>query len=236
MWKILSDILSEAVNKSNFKSTFKRLRVSIVSSTVDRNYGQIGNVNVCGDTSHFSKASKERSPSIVENTRRHEDIADFIEDILRDEVKRLNLNYKVSGRIVLKTLTSNGARSRHPDVTVVDKTLWNSEPLAYSTLFANSALVEPPQLVVEVVSTNWEDDYIDKLEEYQRLGIPEYWIVDYLALGSRDYLGNPKEAAIFVFLLEKNGAYQMTAYRGQDRIIFRTFPELNLIVEQVLEL
>jgi Uma2 family endonuclease len=163
--------------------------------------------------------------------RLHENVADFIEDILRDEVKRLNLNYRVSGRIVVRTLAPNGReQGRHPDLTVVDKTLWDSEP------FAHSALVEPPQLVVEVVSTNWEDDYIDKLDEYQRLGIPEYWIVDYLALGSRDYLGNPKTPAVFVFLLDENGVYQMTTYRGNNRLISRTFPELNLIADQILDL
>ena len=44
--------------------------------------------------------------------------------------------------------------------------------------------------------------YIDKLDEYQRLGISEYWIVDYLALGSRNYLGNPKVPTVFVYLLD----------------------------------
>jgi len=57
---------------------------------------------------------------------------------------------------------------------------------------ADSALCEPLQLAVEVVSTNWEDDYIDKLAEYQNLGIPEYWIVDYLAISNISELGNPK--------------------------------------------
>ncbi|NJR21237.1 MAG: Uma2 family endonuclease [Richelia sp. CSU_2_1] len=142
----------------------------------------------------------------------------------------MKLNYWVSGRIMVRTLTSNGKeQGRHPDVTVVDKTLWESKPFDYS------ALTEPPQLVVEVVSTNWEDDYIDKLDEYQRLGIPEYWIVDYLALGSRNYLGNPKEPTVFVYLLDENGVYQMTPYRGCDRIISRTFPELVLIAEYVLD-
>ncbi|MCU0540850.1 MAG: Uma2 family endonuclease [Oscillatoriaceae cyanobacterium Prado104] len=162
--------------------------------------------------------------------RLHETLAEFLSDSFKDEVKRLKLNYWVSGRIMLRTLTSNGKeQGRHPDVTVVDKTLWESKPFDYS------ALTEPPQLVVEVVSTNWEDDYIDKLDEYQRLGIPEYWIVDYLSLGSRNYLGNPKEPTVFVYLLDENGVYQMTAYRGTDRIISRTFPELVLTAEYLLE-
>ncbi|MEG3834544.1 Uma2 family endonuclease [Microcoleus sp. Z1_C3] len=162
--------------------------------------------------------------------RLHEDVADFLIKQFDREVDRVPLNYRVSGRFMLRTLTPNGKeQARHPDVTVVDKTLWKSQPFAYS------ALTEPPQLVVEVVSTNWEDDYIDKLDEYQRLGISEYWIVDYLALGSRNYLGNPKEPTVFVYLLDENGVYQMTAYRGTERIISRTFPELALTAEQVLD-
>ncbi|MBE9119263.1 Uma2 family endonuclease [Tychonema sp. LEGE 07199] len=162
--------------------------------------------------------------------RLHEDVADFLIKQFDREVDLVPLNYRVSGRFMLRTLTPNGKeQGRHPDVTVVDKTVWKSQPFAYS------ALTEPPQLVVEVVSTNWEDDYIDKLDEYQRLGIPEYWIVDYLALGSRNYLGNPKEPTVFVYLLDENGVYQMTAYRGTERIISRTFPELALTAEQVLD-
>jgi Uma2 family endonuclease len=162
--------------------------------------------------------------------RLHEDVADFLIKQFDREIDRVPLNYRVSGRFMLRTLTPNGKeQGRHPDVTVVDKTIWESKPFDYS------ALTEPPQLVVEVVSTNWEDDYIDKLDEYQRLGIPEYWIVDYLALGSRNYLGNPKEPTVFVYLLDENGVYQMTAYRGSDRIISRTFPELALTAEQVLD-
>lgn len=162
--------------------------------------------------------------------RLHETLAEFLSDAFKDEVKRLKLNYWVSGRIVVRTLTPNGKeQGRNPDVSIVDKTLWDSAP------FSHSALTEPPQLVVEVVSTNWEDDYIDKLDEYQRLGISEYWIVDYLALGSRNYLGNPKEPTVFVYLLDENGVYQMTTYRGTERIISRTFPELALTAEQVLD-
>jgi len=162
--------------------------------------------------------------------RLHEDLADFLVKQFDREIDRVPLNYRVSGRFMVKTLTSNGReQGRHPDVSVIDKTLWESQP------FSHSAITEPLQLVVEVVSTNWEDDYIDKLDEYQRLGISEYWIVDYLALGSRDYLGNPKVPTVFVYLLDENGVYQMTAFRGNERIISRTFPELAVTAEQVLD-
>jgi Uma2 family endonuclease len=161
-------------------------------------------------------------------TRMHENVAEFISDTLKAEVRRLNLNYRVSGRIMVRTLTSEGnEQGRHPDVSVVDKTLWDSNLSSYS------ALLEPLQLAVEVVSTNWEDDYVDKLDEYQRLGISEYWIVDYLAIASRSYLGNPKEPTVFVYLLDENKVYQSNAYRGTDKIVSSTFPELNLTVEQI---
>lgn len=163
-------------------------------------------------------------------TRKHDNIADFIVRQFDREVERLGLNYRVSGRIVIRTLTPEGKeQGRHPDVSVVDRTIWESNLAAYS------ALIEPLQLAVEVVSTNWEDDYVDKLDEYQRLGIPEYWIVDYWALGSRNYLGNPKVPTILVYLLDENGVYQCNHYRGNDRIVSQTFPELMLTVEQILE-
>jgi Uma2 family endonuclease len=161
-------------------------------------------------------------------TRMHENVADFLSRQFDKEVERLSLNYRVSGRIMVRTLTAEGnEQGRHPDVSVVDKTLWDSNLSAYS------ALLEPLQLAVEVVSTNWEDDYVDKLDEYQRLGISEYWIVDYLAIASRSYLGNPKEPTVFVYLLDEKKIYQSNTYRGADKIVSRTFPELNITVEQI---
>ena len=162
-------------------------------------------------------------------TRRHETIAEFISDLFKAEVKRTQQNYWVSGRIVIRTETSNGIeQGRNPDVSVVDRDLWESNPFAYS------ALIEPLQIAVEVVSTNWEDDYVDKLDEYQRLGIAEYWIVDYLAIASRSYLGNPKVPTVFVYLLDEQGFYQVRAYKDREPIISQTFPELKLTTEQIL--
>jgi Uma2 family endonuclease len=165
----------------------------------------------------------------VRATRNHDDVANFILFAYNDEIRRLNLNYVVNNTAVFRTITANGIeQGRKPDVSVIDKDVWRSNRSAYS------ALEEPIQLAIEVTSTNWEDDYIDKLDEYQRLGITEYWIIDYLAIGLREYLGNPKFPAVFVFLLDTEGKYQHTQFRGSERIGSRTFPELTLTAEQIL--
>lgn len=54
-------------------------------------------------------------------TRRHEDVADFIQDCFNAQIRQSQLNYKVSGRIVLATFKADGAeQGRHPDVSVID--------------------------------------------------------------------------------------------------------------------
>ncbi|UKO99727.1 Uma2 family endonuclease [Nostoc sp. UHCC 0870] len=165
----------------------------------------------------------------VRSTRNHDDVADFAADSFKDEIKRLNLNYVVKNTAVFRTITAKGIeQGRKPDVSVIDRDVWRSNRSAYA------ALEQPIQLAVEVTSTNWEDDYIDKLDEYQRLGIQEYWIVDYLAIGDRKYLGQPKEPTVFVFLLNADGKYELTAFKGSDLIISRTFPELKLTAAQIL--
>ncbi|MFB2772656.1 Uma2 family endonuclease [Pelatocladus sp. BLCC-F211] len=165
----------------------------------------------------------------VRSTRNHDDVANFLLFAFNDEIRQLKLNYVVNNTAVFRTITASGTeQGRKPDVSVINRDTWRSNRSDYS------ALEEPIQLAVEVTSTNWEDDYIDKLDEYQRLGISEYWIVDYLAIGKREYLGNPKVPSVFVFLLDTDGKYQLTKFTGTERIISRTFPELSLTAEQVL--
>jgi Uma2 family endonuclease len=53
---------------------------------------------------------------------------------------------------------------------------------------------------VEVVSGNWQNDYAQKVDEYAILGISEYWIVDYAALGGLEFIGRSKQATITVLL------------------------------------
>ena len=59
------------------------------------------------------------------------------------------------------------------------------------------------------------------------MGIREYWIVDYAALGGREFIGDPKQPTILVCSLDQ-GEYRVTKFRGDDRIVSPRFPELTL--------
>ena len=93
---------------------------------------------------------------------------------------------------------------------------------------------ETVRLVIELVSNNWQDDYLIKLAEYEKLGIHEYWIVDYWGLGGRRYICNPKQHTISVYQLV-DGEYIFSQFRDNARIESATFPELNLTAEQVFK-
>ena len=117
--------------------------------------------------------------------------------------------------------------NRQPDLTVVRPE--HIQQMAKLGKMAITLDMPPPQLVVEVVSPyrnqkdeNYQRDYIDKVHQYQERGIPEYWIVDPIA-------------QLVTVLVLVNGSYQATEFSGNQRIVSRTFPELELTAEQVLE-
>ena len=162
-------------------------------------------------------------------TRAHDDVADFIYDAFRDDVKQSNANLKVTRFGSVKTLRDDGLQQgRTPDVSVIDRTLWNADLKAYR------ALEEPIQLAVEVTSTNWRDDYLYKLAEYEALGIYEYWIVDYLALGAARYIGSPKTPTISIYQLV-DGEYQLQQFKGASVIASPTFPQLQLTAQSIFD-
>ncbi|MCL2939241.1 MAG: Uma2 family endonuclease, partial [Trichodesmium sp. MAG_R02] len=117
-----------------------------------------------------------------------------------------------------------------PDVMVLDSNAMENEPLwnKRSTITQGTSI----KLAIEVVSKNWQDDYLMKLGEYEKLGINEYWIVDYLGLGGRRYIGNPKQPTILVYHLVE-GEYILNLFRDENVVASPTFPELNLRAEQI---
>ena len=125
----------------------------------------------------------------------HEEINAFLARKLNVEFERLALLYLIPKQALVKVADRESGYS--PTVLVVNQKNLSSEPLwKKSSTVTHSASIP---LVVEVVSTNWNDDYGHKLADYETLGIPEYWIVDYLALGGRRYIGNPKQPTIYIY-------------------------------------
>lgn len=111
-------------------------------------------------------------------------------------------------------------------INLVNEPLWEKE----STGFQADSI----PLLFELVSNNWCDDYFTKLGKYEEIGIPEYWIVDYLALGGRKFIGNPKQLTISVYSLVE-GEYLLNQFRGDDRIGSPTFPELTLTALRIFQ-
>ncbi|WP_241392585.1 Uma2 family endonuclease [Rippkaea orientalis] len=67
------------------------------------------------------------------------------------------------------------------------------------------------------------------------MGIPEYWIIDYAALGGRNFIGTPKQPTVSIYQLVE-GEYQQNQFTDQNPILSRTFPNLNLTVGQLIDI
>ncbi|MEH1804564.1 Uma2 family endonuclease [Nostoc sp.] len=160
----------------------------------------------------------------------HEEINGFLAGEVTLEFKRLKLPYLIPKQALVKIPDKESGYS--PDVIVINQNNLSAEPMWKKSSTVTQAASVP--LVIEVVSTNWRDDYASKLVDYETFGVPEYWIVDYLALGGRRYIGNPKQPTISVYYL-LDGEYQVNLFRGNDRIISPTFPELNLTAEEIFQ-
>ena len=167
----------------------------------------------------------------VQPTGTHEQVAGFLASKLSVYIDREDLPFFIPRQGLVKAIDS--PKSAYiPDVMVLDANALKHEALwkRRSTIAQGASI----KLVIEVVSTNWQDDYLLKLGEYEKLGIAEYWIVDYLGLGGRRYIGDPKQPTISIYDWV-DGEYRVTLFRGQDRLRSPTFPELNLTAEQIIQ-
>jgi Uma2 family endonuclease len=159
----------------------------------------------------------------------HEELTSLLTRKLDREIERLELPWFIPRTCCVKP--EGNLDGYVPDLIVLDRTQLAAEPLwkKASTIMGGISA----RLVVEVASTNWQDDYAKKLEDYELLGIPEYWIVDYRALGGRRFIGSPKVPTVSVFGLADR-AYEMQQFRGEDLISSAIFPELELRAKEIL--
>ena len=114
-------------------------------------------------------------------------------------------------------------KAREPDLTIITEE--TRAAMGKESLITRE--MPAPSLVIEVVSPgkpsedNYIRDYIDKPREYAARGIPEFWQID------------PSRSVVIVLTL-KDGAYQVREFRGSDRVVSPTFPNLQLSAEQIL--
>lgn len=118
-----------------------------------------------------------------------------------------------------------------PDVIVLDKVKLGQEPF-----WQKEPVIASGQSIVaiaEIVSTNWQDDYARKVEEYLLLAVEEYWIVDFRGLGGLEFIGRPKQPTITV-CQRQDGYYQKQQFRLYDPIASRIFPTLTLTLADLM--
>lgn len=163
-------------------------------------------------------------------TGSHEDISGFLIAELNFEIRQQNLPYSIPKNCLLKPLAPRSGYV--PDVAVINREQIKDEPLWEKSSIIQNGQTVP--LVIEVVSTNWRDDYGHKFVEYEAMGIIEYWIVDYRALGAVRYIGKPKQPTITICQLIE-GEYQMEKYVKGDRLKSKIFPDLELTTDSIFQ-
>lgn len=168
---------------------------------------------------------RDRSP-----TGPHEAMAGSIAGRIYVEIFRGNFNWLVPKTCLIKPLYAEATALR-PDVVVLDKAELGSEPLwQKEPVICKDSTIK---LVAELVSTNWQDDYARKVEEYAFLKIAEYWIVDFRGLGGLQFISNPKQPTFTVCQLV-DGVYQQQQYRLGEPIYSYLFPNLQLQLDDIM--
>ncbi len=166
----------------------------------------------------------------MEPTGPHEEVSGNIAGRIYAEILRTNFNWLIPKTCLIKPPAAEATALR-PDVVVLDKVKLNQEPLwQKEPIICNGNTIK---LVAEVVSTNWQDDYARKVEEYAFLSIPEYWIIDFRGLGGLQFIGSPKQPTFTVCQLV-NGIYQQQQYRLGDTIYSYLFPNLQLRLDDIM--
>ncbi len=161
-------------------------------------------------------------------TGEHSSVIGFIVGKLNFEIRRSQLPCAIPGDCLLKAIDDKSGYQ--PDIIVLNKAQLAEEPGWQKKSIITKG--DSVRLAIEVVSTNWQDDYLRKVGEYELMGIPEYWIVDYLGLGGRRFIGNPKQPTLSVYQLV-DGEYQITLFTGNERIESLAFPELQLSAAEI---
>ncbi|MDB9456146.1 Uma2 family endonuclease [Dolichospermum circinale] len=150
----------------------------------------------------------------------HEFVIGFLVRKISGELDRFNLSYLIPKTTFIKAAKSESAYL--PDILLLNPANLPNEPLWKKESTVTQAASVP--LVIEIVSSNWQSDYTHKTNDYESMGITEYWIVVF----------NPKQPTISIYSLVDD-EYIVNQFRCDDLIISPLFPELKLTLSQILQ-
>ena len=105
----------------------------------------------------------------LEPTGYHEEVSAFITTKICTQIDAIALDWFVLQRGLIRP-SNLGMTTFRPDVMVVDRNELVKELLWHDQLILT--LGSSINFVVEVVSSNWQNDYARKIEDYAVLGIP----------------------------------------------------------------
>ena len=160
----------------------------------------------------------------------HEQAIALIRRKLDLEIDRLGLALFIPQSCLIKP--QRDTEGYLPDIIVLDKVKIKEDP--YWNKSSSISTGAPVKLIVEVVSTNWQDDYLIKLAEYEKLGVLEYWIVDYRALGGVRFIGSPKAPTVWIYQLNGSEYETGRSFTEGDMLQSSGFPALSLSVDQII--
>lgn len=166
----------------------------------------------------------------LEPTGPHETVAGTIAGILYSTIRQIQQPWIVPKNCLIQPPAALATVLR-PDVIVLDEIALQQEPLwQREPIVCNGNSIK---LVAEVTSSNWQDDYARKVEEYALLEIPEYWIADFRGLGGIRFIGSPKQPTFTVNTLI-NGQYQQTQFHLGEKIYSPLLPHLQFTLDELM--
>lgn len=183
-------------------------------------------IDICAQTDEPYELVRGKIHQMNPPTVLHYRIAKFLEQALDRAIEELfDLDEWETFRDAGQRTEADS--SRLPDIAIVSR-------VEADRLLKQTAVFQSPSLlVIEVVSpSSASEDYDEKLREYQKLGVSEYWTVDHEGLGAAKYIGFPKAPTVTVHELVE-GKYQAKRFRGDKLIESPMFENLNLTANQV---
>ena len=140
----------------------------------------------------------------------HADTVENLADLLKMSVDRRTVQVRVSnfGLVIRR----DPLTTRVPDIAVFDRS---------QVVEQDGYVHSPPELVVEVLSpANTRLERVEKLRDYESLGVPEVWVVS-------------PEARTVEVLLRKDGRFVTAALLREGQLKPTHLPDVAVDIEQI---